>query len=194
MFLQIETTEALSPPPPPPLLPSTWLRVQFLQDGPWRLPEEGLQPGPLELDIVLIQKTLRKGLVFMGRDTPTHKFTLSLPHRVDTTWSSLAVRQELYCAVEDNLYDHVKLAGEEIEVCLDQLEDSLGRLVWSSSANSWFLPITFLVLQDWVLPTLVFWSTRNATAFLSLDEERARSWIREMASGICRGFSIPWQI
>ena len=48
------------PPPPPPSLPSSWVPVQ-LQDGPWRLPEERLQPGPLVSDLIFIAQTLRKG-------------------------------------------------------------------------------------------------------------------------------------
>ena len=107
----IEVPVAL-PPPPPPLLPSTWVPVQFLQDGPWRMPEERLQPGPLELDLIFIAQTSRKGPMLMGRDTPTHRFTLSLSQRSDMVWSSLAVLQELFGAVEDRLYDHVKLVGK----------------------------------------------------------------------------------
>ena len=60
----------------------------------------------------------------MGRNAPTYRFTLSLSQRSDTVWSSLAVRQELFGAVENHLFDHVRLVSDDVEKCLDQLEDS----------------------------------------------------------------------
>ena len=78
-------------PPPPPSLPSSWVPVQFLQDGPWRMPEERLQSGPLVLDLIFIAQTLRKGPMLMGRGTPTHRFNISLSQRSDFAWSSLTV-------------------------------------------------------------------------------------------------------
>ena len=68
----------IPPPPPPPLLPSSCVPVQFLQDGPWRMPEERLQPGPMELDLIFITNTFRKGPMLLGRGAPSHRFTLSL--------------------------------------------------------------------------------------------------------------------
>ena len=129
----------------------------------------------------------------MGRGTPTHRFNISLSQRSDFAWSSLIVLQELYGAVEDRLYDDVKLVGEDVDKYLDQLEDSLGRLIWLSSASSWYLPIVFMSQQVWDLSILNFWATRNAAAFFSIEEEKLSSWIQEMANGVCRGFLVPWQ-
>ena len=44
---------------------------------------------------------------------------ISLSQRFDFAWSSLTVLQELYGAVEDRLYDDVKLVGEDVDKCLD---------------------------------------------------------------------------
>lgn len=183
----------IPPPSPPPSLPATWVPVRFLQDGPWRMPDERLQPGPLVVDLIFIAQTNRKGPLLMGRDTPTHSFTLSLSQRSDMVWSSLTVLQELFGAVEDRLYDHVKLVGEDVEKCLDQLEDSLGRLIWLSSTNSWYLPIVFLVQLVWDLSSLNFWTTKNAATVLNLEEEKLSSWMQDMDKGVCRGFLVPWQ-
>ena len=86
------------------------------------MPEERFQPGPFVVDLIFIAQTNRKGPLLMGRDTPTHRFTLSLSQRSDMVWSSLAVLQEFATAVEDRLYDHVKLVGEVVDKCLDELE------------------------------------------------------------------------
>ena len=89
----------------------------------------------------------------------------------------MTVLQELYGAIEDRLYDDVKLVGEDVDKCLDQLEGSLGRLIWLSSASSWYLPIVFMSQQVWDLSILNFWSTRNAATFFNIEEEKLSSWI-----------------
>lgn len=90
--------------------------------------------------------------------------------------------------------EHFRLSEEDSEDLMDQLQDSLGRLVWSSTVDSWYLPITFLMRQDWVLPSsLVMWSIRDSASVLGTDEDSLRSWIQEMTRGICKGFIVPWQ-
>ena len=83
------------------------------------------------------------------------------------------------------------MAEIDLEELMDQLEDSIGRLVWSSTADSWYLPVSFfLTRQDWVLPSsLVMWSIL-ASSVLGSDEDGLRSWIQEMSRGICRGFTL----
>ena len=77
--------------------------------------------------------------------------------------------------------------------CLDQLQDSLGRLTWSSSINSWYLPIVFLVELIWDLAELNFWTTRNAASFFNIEEGKLSDWIQDMQNGVCKGFVVPWQ-
>lgn len=155
---------------------------------------ERLRPGPFEVDIILIQCTRRKGPVLIGCDTPTHRFTLTVSKRRDPVWSHFAIREELHLYVEEHL-QRIRLAEIDSEELMDQLEDSVCRLVWSSTADSWYLPISFPMRQDWVLPSslLVMWSIRDLTLVLGTDEDGLRSWIQEMSRGICIGVTVPWQ-
>ncbi|MCO5558963.1 hypothetical protein L7F22_012554 [Adiantum nelumboides] len=102
----------------------TWLLLDFFLSGTWRFPEETLRPGPLEIDIMLLQNTKRKGPIFIGRDTPL-RARFSPLDSVSDTWTEDKVVYQLMFAIEA-LLESIRVPVQDIEELVEQFEDAMG--------------------------------------------------------------------
>ncbi|MCO5583418.1 hypothetical protein L7F22_037329 [Adiantum nelumboides] len=153
---------------------------------------ESVRPGPLEVDILLIQNNKRKGPVFIGRDTPTLRTFFSPRNRFITSWTEDAVVFQLMNTIED-LLASIGVMIEDIEELVEMTEDSMGRLVWLLASGSWCVPHTFRMGLDWPHPpSVVMWMIRETAAILGMEEDILKSWTHFMIRGICKGYTVPW--
>ncbi|MCO5606830.1 hypothetical protein L7F22_061021 [Adiantum nelumboides] len=135
-FHPIAEEPLLDLPLPPSDLPPTWLQFDFFFSGTWRFPEESLRLGPFEIDIILIQNTKRKGLIFIGKDTPSLRARFSPLDFVNDVWTEDRVVYQLMFAIEA-LLESIKVPVQDLEEMCEQSEDCMGRLVWLQDQSSW---------------------------------------------------------
>ncbi|MCO5584273.1 hypothetical protein L7F22_038197 [Adiantum nelumboides] len=80
----------------------------------WRFPEESLRLVPLEIDIMLLQNTKRKGPICIGRDTPSLRARFSPLDSVIDTWTENSVVFQLMFAIEA-LLQSIRVPMQDIE-------------------------------------------------------------------------------
>ncbi|MCO5571837.1 hypothetical protein L7F22_025585 [Adiantum nelumboides] len=124
----------------PSNLPPTWLPLQFFLSGTWRFPEESLRPGPLEIDVMLIQNTKRKGPIFIGRDTPSLRAHFSPLDSISDVWREDRVVYQLMFAIEA-LLESIRVPVQDLKELCEQSEDCMGRLVWLQDQSCWFVEV-----------------------------------------------------
>ncbi|MCO5566725.1 hypothetical protein L7F22_020404 [Adiantum nelumboides] len=139
-----------------------------------------LRPGPLDIDVMLIQNTKRKGPIFIGRDTPSLRACFSPLDSVNDVWTEDRVVYQLMFAIEA-LLESIRVPVQDMEELCEQSEDCMGRLVWLQDQSCWYLPFTFLLRSDWPHPpSVVMWSIRDAATIFGMQEDRLRAWTLEM--------------
>ncbi|MCO5575357.1 hypothetical protein L7F22_029157 [Adiantum nelumboides] len=97
--------------------------------------------------------------------------------------------------LQDIKLESIRVPVQDLEELCEQSEDCMGRLLWLQDQSSWYLPFTLPLRPDWPHPpSVVMWSIRDAAAIFGTQEDPLRTWTHEMVSGICRGFSVPWEV
>ncbi|KAI5077902.1 hypothetical protein GOP47_0007726 [Adiantum capillus-veneris] len=99
--------------------------------------------------------------MFIGKDTPTFRTTLSPKAREASYWNEFSVVTELMVAFEE-FFQSLGMLEEYSEELLELTEDAMGTLVWLPTSDSCYLPLTFLIRLDWPHPlSVTMWKPRQ---------------------------------
>ena len=188
----LETSPLSHRPSSPSDIPlSLWLPDYFFALGPWRRPEEQLRTGPLQIDMIFIQDSKGDPTFWGSHISPTVRFIFHLGH--EQVWSEISVTMALY---DQALVEAQRLFGQEVgQYFSGQVDDAIGRLIWSETSSFWYLPMAFFAETDWIKPkSFRSWDVNRAAHHFQVSCVELVEWMVELFATQENGFSVIWRV